>query len=572
MNRNPCGRSDGAWRKRDRNAASVAITFFCLSFLSALLAFASPAAASNPRIERIDSLLHDWNRPEAPGLVWAVVSDGKVVGSGAFGLANLEQQTPITLATRFNIGSISKQFTALAILQLAADKKLSLDDDVHRYVPELPNYGKTITLSHLIHHTSGLQDWDQIIHLAGVRIDDVMTHPQVLRLICGRKELNFPPGDKFGYTNSGYSLLATVVERVTRASFASWMRVHVFQPLDLNEMCVQDKDDLEIPHRAESYMAAGTGNYRHIADKTAILGASSIYCSMDEFVRYLQAFDDLQRAKMLKPLEEKGTFNGGELNPYACGVVIGEHQGLRSISHEGGWAGFHTYMLRIPEKKLGVALFANHGSIEPGSLVSQIADVYLGVDTVLPPPATRREIPLEAVTLDRYVGDYALSPSLVISITREGGHLMSQATGHPRETMFAESQETFFFKVENSTISFVSDEKGAVSYLVLNRQGRTMEAKRIVFPELPAETLAEYAGDYVNDELGSQFTVRAKGGRLVLSHPRHGEIELTPTAVDRFNGDEWWVGETIFKRNAENRVESFEVPGSRIQAVRFTKR
>jgi CubicO group peptidase (beta-lactamase class C family) len=545
----------------------VSLVWSC-GFLSACVCGALGSVAQT---ERVAELLNDWNKPDAPGLVWAAVSNGKIIGSGMFGLADLERGTPITLTTRFNIGSMSKQFTALAVLELAAQKKLSLDDEIHRYVPELPDFGAQISLRHLIHHTSGLQDWDQIIHLAGVRLEDVITHPEVLRLICGRKTLNFSPGDKFGYTNSGYSLLATVVERITGENFAPWMRAHIFHPLGLDEMSVQDKADPEMPQRAESYLAAGTGSFRHIPDKTAILGASSIYCSMNEFVKYLQAFDDSARAPSLSRLEGKGTFNGGAPNPYACGVYIGEHKGLRSISHEGGWAGFPTFMLRIPEKKLGVALFANHGSIEPASLVSQIADIYLGLDTVLPPPTKRREIALDAATLDRYAGEYALAPGLLISITREGDHLMSEATGHPRERMFAESTETFFFKVENSTIRFVSDEKGAVTHLVLNRQGRTMEAKRLVFPPLSADALGDYAGDYRNEELGSQFSVRAKAGRLVAWHPRHGEIALMPTGVDGFNGDEWWLGQLSFQRNDENRVNAFEVHGSRIRPVKFTK-
>jgi hypothetical protein len=319
-------------------------------------------------------------------------------------------------------------------------------------------------------------------------------------------------------------------------------------------------------------VAAGRGTFRHIPDKTAILGASSIYCSMDEFVKYLQAFDDPGRASRLTDLTKKGTFTGGATNSYACGIYVGEHKALTAISHEGGWAGFHTFMLRIPEKKLGVALFSNHGSIEPGSLVSQIADVYLGIETIEPPPSARREIALDAATLDHYVGDYALSPSLIISIVRDGNHLTSEATGHARERMFAESNETFFFKVENSTITFVPDGQGAVSHLIVNRQGRTMEARRIVFPRLSNETLAEYAGDYFNDELGSHFAVQRKDDHLVLAHARHGEMPLTPTAVDCFNGSEWWIGRVLFKRDTRNHVTSFEVPGSRIKPVVFCRK
>jgi CubicO group peptidase (beta-lactamase class C family) len=558
------------WSRMHRRRFPIVAAFLPLCFAAAFLAM-HPAKGSDPKGERVETILREWHKPDAPGLAWAVVFDGKVIGQGAFGVADLEHRVPITSATRFNIGSMSKQFTALAVLQLAKEKKLALDDDVHRFVPELPSFGQKITLDQLIHHTSGLQDWDQIIHLAGIRLDDAITHAQVLKLICGRKELNFLPGAEFGYTNSGYSLLATVVERTTREAFARWMRAHVFQPLGLGEMYVQDRETAAMADRAESYVAAGTGTFRHIPDKTAILGASSIYCSMDEFVKYLRAFDDPARAAGLNDLTNKGRFNGGATNSYACGIYVGEHKGLTALSHEGGWAGFHTFMLRIPEKKLGVALFSNHGSLEPGSLVSQIADVYLGVDSIQPPRAARQEIAVDAETLDRYVGDYALSPSLIISITRDGDHLLSEATGHAREMMFAESKETFFFKVENSTITFVVDEKGLSSHLVVNRQGRTMEARRIVFPALSSEALGDYAGDYVSDELGSRFTVRAKGGGLCVVHARHGEIGLTATAPDHFTGDEWWLGQVIFQRNAENRVVAFAVPGSRIQPVRFTR-
>jgi CubicO group peptidase (beta-lactamase class C family) len=527
--------------------------------------------ATDERAERVAKVLEEWSKPDAPGAAWIVVSDRQVIAQGAFGIANLEQRTPITAATRFNLGSMSKQFTALAVLRLEKEGKLSLDDSVHRWLPELPDYGKTITLRHLIHHTSGLQDWDQLLHLAGWRLEDVITNEQVLRIIRVSKELNFEPGERFAYSNSGYSLLAAVIERCAREPFSVWMTANVFQPLGLDGACVQDDVGMVLPQRAESYLAAGGGHFRHIPDNAAILGASSIYCSIEVFTKYLEAFDDPRRSELLARQTELAALNSGGANSYACGVELGHYKGFATVSHGGGWAGFRTLMLRFPERKLSIALFSNHGSIDPAPLVSQIADIYLGIESAISAKTARHEIELESSVLNRYVGQYELAPGLIISITKEGNQLMSQATGFPKEPLFAESKDAFFFKVEKSTMKFVEENAG-VSRLVLNRQGQEMQARRMKLAPPSMEALAEYLGDYVNPDLETKITVRVQNGHLVASHIRHRDIELISTGVDTFAGDQWWLGQLIFKRDHEKRVIAFQVPGSRIRSVLFTRR
>ena len=545
---------------------------FCLMWVLGISAFADVKAnaAITPTNEGIARVLGMWNKPDAPGMTWVVVSNGAVIQQGAFGLANLENHIPITTATRFNIGSMSKQFTALAVLKLERQRRLSLDDDIRRFVPELPDYGVNLTLRHLLHHTSGLQEWDQLIHLAGWRLDDVFTHQNVLSIIKSRKELNFKPGEQFSYSNSGYSLLATLVERVTGVPFADWMKTNVFAPLGLEGAVVHDNPGMLIERRAESYLPAGGGRFRRLTDNGTMLGSSSIYCSPEEFAKYLQAFDDPRRTNELARLTETSPLNNGQKNNYAGGVELGSYKGLTTISHGGIWAGFRAFMVRFPEKHLSIALFSNHGSVDPERIVFQLADAVLqkALDSV---KETRQEIDLDTAALDACVGQYQLAPGLIITITREDNHLMSQATGYPKEPLFAESPTKFFFKVEDSTISFVPNGSG-VSHLILNRQGQIMQATRMEFSPPSTKDLLDFVGSYFNDDLETSYTMQVKHTRLLISHARHGDIELTPAGVGTFTADQWWLGQVTFSRDERKVVTGFQVTGGRIRPVLFRKK
>ncbi len=540
---------------------------------AAFLFFELVASAALPS-ERVARVLEVWKKPDAPGMAWVVVSNSMVLDRGALGLSNIEQRSPITTSTRFNIGSISKQFTALGVLKLQRQGKLSIEDLVSSYVPELPDYRAKITLRHLLHHESGLQDWDQLLHLAGWRLDDVIRPEQVLHLIVARKELNFHPGDRFAYSNSGYSVLATVIERVTHTQFSEWMRVNVFQALALNKFMLPDEPGLLIPQRADSYLPARGGRFKRMTDNAAIPGAGSIYCSIDEFADYLRAFDDPVRGKELAALNSWSQLNDGSTNNYASGVEIGRYRGRQTVSHGGGWAGFRTSMLRFPQEKLGIALFSNLGSVEPAPLVSRMADIYLGLqsedlqDSAANQP---REIDVDPEALDLLVGRYELAPGIVIHITKEDNQLMSEATGFPREPMFAQSRTSFFFKVENSTMTFSVQTNGTVAGLVLNRQGQSMSARRLKNESPERHLLAEYEGDYVNTELATKFSARIRNGRLMLFHSRQEDVELTPGPADVFLGNHWWISQLVFKRDAGKNVTEFEVSGARIRPVIFTK-
>jgi CubicO group peptidase (beta-lactamase class C family) len=538
-------------------------------FLLFPLVLSPITAAATESSDKVANLVSIWNKAGAPGLAWVVISNRLILEQNQFGLANLEQGTPITSKTRFNIGSLSKQFTGFAVLKLAREGKLSLDQDIRATIPELPVYPQKITIRHLLHHTSGLQDWDQLLHLAGWELDDVITHEQLFHLIKSRDELLFPPGEKFLYSNSGYTLLATAIARATGREFGEWMSQNVFEPLGMRDAVIQSRSGTIIERRAASYENAGNGKFRQRIDNAAALGSGSVYCSIEDFAQYLQAWDDDALGRGLERLLEREPLSDGGANDYAFGLELGKYKGRSTIGHGGAWAGFRAFMLRFPEKHLSIALFSNHGSVDPWPLVSSMAAIYLGLDETNAPRIARRELELDSATLDAYVGQYELAPGLVMTITKENGHLASQATGFPREPLFAESRTNFFFEVEDSTIAFVAGQNGLVSHLILNRQGNLMEAKKNAPFTTTPEILREYLGDYFNHDLNATYQIRLRDGALVAVHSRHSAIPLLPAERDKFSGGEWWFGEVAFRRDRESRLSGFEIRGSRIKPVWF---
>ena len=438
----------------------LALAILSLSLVSGA-AIGAPAAV---RQQAIDKLFAAWANKETPGAVLAVVRDGEVIHRRAYGMADIERAAPNQASTSFHVASVSKQFTAFAVHLLAQNGKLSLDDDVRKYLPELHDFGHFITIGHLIHHTSGLRDQWSLLALAGWRLQDVITEEDVMGLVRCQRQLNFAPGKEYVYCNTGYTLLGIIVKRVTGKSLAQFTKERMFAPRGMTHTHFHENDQALVNGRANSYANTGAG-YHYVALSYSNVGATSLHTTVDDLARWDQNFYDgkVGGKDMLVRWQTRGRLASGREIDYAGGLEVDQYRGADIIEHGGADAGFRSYFLRFPQRRTTIVLLANAGDLNAGRLARQVADIVLDKELDPQPVVTDvrpevREIKLDPARLDAFVGSYALRPDLVIRFAREHDQLMAQATGQPKFAMFASGERTFFLKAVEA--QFVFDAPG----------------------------------------------------------------------------------------------------------------
>ena len=473
-------------------------TILPLPPLLLLFALCSTLAAQTPEAgARVDQVFARWNSASTPGCAVGVADDGRTVLERAYGLADLEHDVPNTPATIFEAGSVSKQFTAAAIVLLALDGKLSLDDDVRKYVPELPDYGTPITIRHMMNHTSGLRDWGSVAGIGGwPRGLRVYTHDHVVDILSRQRALNFEPGDQYSYSNSGYNLQAVIVSRVSGMSFAEFSRTRIFEPLGMTN--TQWRDDFRriVKGRATAYAGRGDG-FAIAMPFENVHGNGGLLTTVGDLLTWNES---LKTAKLAGPefveiMHRRGVLNDGDPIGYASGLMVGDYNGVAEVSHTGSTGGYRAFLARYPEQDLSIALLCNIGSANPGGLGHDVADVFLGV-TVEPQAAGGR---------------------------RGGG-----------------------------------------------QGGRGGRGGPAVAPQIPAERLAEYAGEYHSPDAESMLQLVVEAGQLIALRRPAQRITLRPTGEDSFNAS-GGLGSMRFIRDETGRVVQLSVRQSRVFDLRFDR-
>jgi CubicO group peptidase (beta-lactamase class C family) len=397
-----------------------AIRCFVLVLAFSSIALANGNTANDDLTGRVDKLFAAWNKPDSPGCAVAVIKDGRIVYERGYGMANLEYDIPISPTTVFYIASTSKQFTAASVALLAQRGKLTLAEPIRKYVPELPAVYDGITIRHLIYHTGGIRDFQTLLDVQG-RTDDVNTERDIIELLARQKALNFKPGDQFEYCNSGYFLLGVVVKRVSGKSLREFADENIFKPLGMSNTHFHDDRTMIVKNRATGYVPLRRGGYGVHMTNYDTVGNAGVMTTVEDLFLWDQNFYENKLGgghDFIAGLLTPGTLNNGERLSYAYGLQLGEYKGLRTIKHDGGFAGFVTEMLRFPDRKFTVICLANvRGTIDSTALVYQVADIYLANEFKAETPkaaatlsnqpanaATR--VPLTPTQLAGYVGDY----------------------------------------------------------------------------------------------------------------------------------------------------------------------
>jgi CubicO group peptidase (beta-lactamase class C family) len=545
----------------------------------------APTRGDEPA-SKVDALFARWNRPDSPGAAVAVVKGGAILHIQGYGMADLEHDAPITPRTVFHVASVSKQFTAFGIALLAEQGKLALDDDIRKYLDEVPDLGPTITVRQLILHTSGLRDQWDLAQMAGWRMDDVITQAQILRLVGRQRALNFAPGTEHLYCNTGYTLLAEIVGRVGGRPFPEWMQEHVFGPLEMDRTLFYDDHERIVKDRAYSYKPGGGGRdsdgYKKDVLNYANVGATSLFTTAADLTRWLANFDEpkVGDPRVIARMCEPGKLAGGEPLTYAFGRSVERYRGLRLIGHSGGDAGYRSYVGRFPDQGLGVIVLSNLATFDPAGMAMRVAEVYLG-DRMTAPQArparlepageTPTAVAIDTARLNDLAGRYeAEGNGLVYSFRREGDRLLGSFPPRRRREveLLPLSDSEFFLTGSPVRVEFHRDEAGKVTHVTFRPRDTVARRLEVFAPSAPE--LAAYAGRYSSPELETAYRLVVKDGNLVAEHARHDETALTPFQKDRFTND--LLGRVVFDRDADGRVTGFRATTGRVRNLRFERR
>jgi CubicO group peptidase (beta-lactamase class C family) len=399
-----------------------------------------------------------------------VARDGKVIFSKGYGSANLEWDIPNSPAAKFRLGSITKQFTAACILLLEERGKLRVEDPVKKHMPDAPAAWDKVTIFNLLTHTSGIPSFTGFPDYQST--EATATTPEQLVARFRDKPLEFQPGEKWNYSNSGYVLLGYSIEKISHQSYSQFVQENMFNPLGMQDSGY-DSNSAVIAHRASGYEPGPKGptNAGYV-DMSIPFSAGALYSTTEDLLRWEQALMGgkvLSRAslqKMTTPFK----------SDYAFGLGVHVANGHKVIEHGGGIEGFNTMLAYYPADKLTVIVLANLSGRAPEDIASKLAAAAYGEKIVL--PSERKEIKVSQAILEKYVGTYELMPNFDIVMTLEGGQLMTQATGQSKFPLFAESETKFFLKVVDAEVEFFKNDKGEVTYLILNQGGREGKAPK----------------------------------------------------------------------------------------------
>jgi CubicO group peptidase (beta-lactamase class C family) len=498
----------------------------------------------------------------APGCAAAVSVNGETVFEKAFGLADLEFNVPNTAQTIFESGSVAKQFTAAAIVLLQQDGKLSLDDPVKKHIPELPDYGSPLTIRHLLNHTSGLRDWGAVLSLTGAgRGERVVSQDLALDVITHQRALDFTPGSEYSYSNSGYNLLAIIVERVSKQKFPAFVEERLFKPLGMKNSSLRDDYQRIVPGRAQAYSRQGAGPWRLNMPFMNVYGNGGILTTVGDWMKWNAMLDSQSLgAPLVNALETRGVLNDGRKIAYALGLYVDTYKGLKDVSHGGATAGYQTFLARYPDNKVSIGVMCNGTSPGAGGIAAGITDEIFG-----PYPETPRTEPAKVSEdeLKKFVGiwrnEKTHAPARFVienGVSRwSGARLVPMGGGQ--------------FTVGDNQLKFTFDKDGKpMSAETVDSDG---EVRRFA-PEKEwtptPEDLASFKGDWFSEEAGATLTFAVDADKAFMKQRPATSLPMQPIYKDHFAVQGYVVW---FTREKNGKLNGMHVGASRLRDMPFVR-
>lgn len=524
-----------------------------------------------------DRIFADWNSTRTPGCAVGVSRAGEVLLTRGYGMANLETGTPITARTIFESGSVAKQFTAAATLLLAADGKLNLDDPVRKHVPELPEYERPLLVRHLLSHTSGLREWSNLVAVAGwPRGSRVHTQADLLEVVVAQKGLNYPVGDYYSYTNSGFALLVTIIERVSGMPFTRFTEERIFRPLGMRDTGWRDDFTAIVPGRAQAYGRAGSG-WRLNMPFENVVGPGGMLTTVGDWLTWNDALDrKTLGASVVDSLERRAVLTSGRRINYAMGLVVSDFRGTREVAHSGSTGGYSTYLTRFPEHRLSVAVLCNAAGAGATGYARQIAEALI---PNLAPPVRPDTVATDPAVAARLAGVYRslrTHEPFFVGVAAPGrggrGGRGGPPAGGGRGAGLRALRDGAYL-LGNTRMLFDLGADGSPRGLrTLQADGDTVAYAFVsAAPWTPTvQELAAFEGRYRSDETNATYVARVEDGRLVLRLRSAVARELTPQYRDAFSAT-GGLGTVWFTRDPRGRVTAMHLGSSRMWDLVFQR-
>lgn len=535
--------------------------------------------ASDPA-KRVDQLFMAYIGNDAPGAEVMVMKDGDIILSRAYGMANLTHGIPFETDTRTNIGSTSKQFTAMAVALLADRGLVSWDDNVRKHIPELPEFEHEVKLKHLVSHTSGYREFLNLLAMSGRNLASDLEREKIIELVQRQPELQNVPGEEWNYNNTAFVLLAEVVERVTDTPFEEWVDENIFQPLEMDNSLMRSHQSIVVPNSAQGYRVNKQGDYIESTDLAGAAGAGGIYTTLDDLAKWIRNFNDpkVGNKGIIENMTTPFVLNTGDTTLYGMGLFIQDYKEQKVIQHGGADVAHRSMLMYFPGFDGAVVTQSNSANFN-SSMAYKVADLYFKEhftkkekkkEEKEKETSTKVDFAYDAEKFDPLAEKYELAevPGFILTFKRDGEKLFTQATGQPEVELQATSDSTFQIKGIPAKLTFHLNEDGSADSLTLHQNGEHIAYKVDWSPKV--EDLEDYTGPYFSEEIETYFTVVLEDSSLVMQHYQMDDIELEAGDKDSFSGG-FPITEINFIRGDEGEIKGFSASSGRTTNVFFEK-
>ena len=517
---------------------------------------------SSQKIEALDAIFSDFEG--RPGVAVGIYHAGEVLFGRGYGLANLDEEIPITTETLFETASVSKQFTAACIYLLEMEGKLSLDDPIQRFLPEFPTYGDRadrITIRHLLHHSSGVRSYLKLLFLQGKPWDNHINNTRFLRLMQRQQDINFTPGERYAYSNSGYVLLALIVERASGQTLGAYAGKHLFEPLGMNHTFINEDPRQVVRHRALGY-EGHEGSFRRLHYyNAATTGDGGVYTNIQDFFKWSENFatPEVGGTRLIEKMLTRGRLNGGEEHDYAGGLVVRDYRGLPTLGHDGEWAGFRSVFFKFPAEDVAFVLLSNNSAVNVWALIERMIAVTMPdkfpVTQMQNLPQTNNNH-YPATELQRFAGSYFNAHNgQTRKILLEKDTLVYQVAAGRSTKLVPVGEQQFSFITAPQIIADFGGPEGTLAVTVGNQP--PMQLKKFVPRQYTAEELFAYTGNYHCAELEVEYRIEQREEQLCIAIDGEHLVCLSPLMENIFAEEHF--GYLEFTRSEDGGLAGFTV-------------
>ena len=524
--------------------------------------------------QAIDSIFSEWNKPDVPGCALGIIKDGKLIYSKGYGSADLEHDVEITTSSVFGTGSVSKHLVAFSILLLEEQGKLSLDDNIQKFLMDFPEYDSPITIRHLLYHTHCIRDYGSLKYFSGISDLNYTDSDVVYELIKRQKELNCVPGEEYVYGNSGHFLLARIVKKASGQSIRVFAQKHIFGPLGMNSTLFNDSNKDLIKNRAFSYSTKrGNDGYNNIINRNTHIGGLGLYTTIEDLAKWDQNFYDNKLGKgeelIIQKMHKKGLFSNGESTGKALGLQLSSYKGLRVVGSAGSGFGYKAQLMRFPDENFSVIILANRRDANPTEMAYQVVDILL--KGKFEPDSNTENLPKE-FTLNQLVGDYEVVPGRAVEITVKNDmlHVLQKWDGRAYPVVNTVGDTYEIPNYSAIQLVFSNLENSFTQKLTVFLNGSDYDFKRKIKLDISTPNLDDYTGDFYSYELDASFLLYKNGEDLFVKIVNEEPMKLS---LYDYHSDAFYFDDDLLRFSRSNGViTGFELDAGRANNLKFEKK